>query len=44
MALHVMPVNVIDNEGKCVHEGEDKEGVGDPSMEDLESLVRNSRA
>lgn len=43
MLLHIMPPNMKHNEWKCVQEREDKEGIGDPSMEDLKSLVRNPR-
>jgi hypothetical protein len=39
MVLHVMPLNVVDNEGERVHECQDKEGIGNPSVEDLKSLV-----
>jgi len=43
MLLHVVPMNMVDNEGECVHECKDEEGVGNPSVEDLESLMRDSR-
>lgn len=42
MILHVMPPNVVHNEWECVQERKDKEGVRDPSVEDLKLLVRNS--
>lgn len=42
MMLHVMPPDVVYNEWECVQERKDKKGVGNPSMEDLKPLVRNS--
>jgi hypothetical protein len=42
MRLHVMPPNVVHNEWERVQKGQDKEGIGDPSVEYLKSLVRHS--
>lgn len=42
MRLHVVPPNVVHDEWKCVQERKEKEGIGDPSVEDLKSLVGNS--
>jgi hypothetical protein len=42
MLLHIVPVDVVYDERERVHEGKDKEGIGNPSVEDLESLVRNA--
>lgn len=39
MFLHVVPVDVIYNERERVHERKDEERIGNPSVEDLESLV-----
>lgn len=41
MLLHVMLVNMIDYERECMHEAEYKEGVCNPSVEDLKFLMRN---
>ena len=41
--LHVMPPNVVHNEWECVQERKDEKGIGYPSVEDLKSLMRNSR-
>jgi hypothetical protein len=41
--FHVMPTNVVHDEGECMQERQDKESVGNPSVENLKSLVRNSR-
>lgn len=38
--LHVMPMDVINDERKRVQERKDEESVGDPSMKDLEPFVR----
>ena len=43
VVLHVMPPDVVHNEWECVQERKDKEGIGNPSVEDLKSLVRDSR-
>jgi hypothetical protein len=43
MGLHVMRPNVEHNEWECMQERKDKEGIGNPSVENLKSLVRNSR-
>lgn len=40
---HVPESNVIDDERKRVHKCEEEEGVGYPSVEDLELLVGNAR-
>jgi hypothetical protein len=42
MHLHIMPVNVVYNEGECVQERKDEESVSDPSVEHLEPLMRHS--
>ena len=42
MLLHVMPPNMINNEWECVHERKDEECIGNPSVEDLKSLVGDS--
>ena len=39
---HIVPSNVVHDERKSVHEGEHKEGVCGPSMEDLYLLMRDS--
>lgn len=43
MVLHVMELDMIYDEWECVHESKDKKSIGNPSVEDLESLVRDSR-
>lgn len=42
MMLHIMPSYVVHNERKGVQQCEDKEGIGNPSVEDLKFLVRDS--
>lgn len=42
MVLHVLKPDVVYDEWECVHESKDKKGIGNPSVEDLEFLVRNS--
>jgi hypothetical protein len=42
MLLHIVPVDMVYNERERVHERQDEEDIGDPSVEDLESLMRNS--
>lgn len=42
MVLHVMPPNVVHNKWKCMQERKDKEGIGNPSVENLKSFMRNS--
>lgn len=37
--LHLMPVDVVHDEGEGVEQCENEEGVGDPAVEDLEALV-----
>jgi hypothetical protein len=43
MGLHVMPPNVVHNEWEGVQKREDKKGIGNPSVKDLKSFVRDSR-
>jgi hypothetical protein len=39
MRLHIVPVNMIDDEGKRVKESKNEESIRNPSVEDLQSLV-----
>lgn len=41
--LHVLKLDMVYNEWECVHEGKDKKSIRNPSVEDLEFFVRNSR-
>lgn len=43
VVLHVIKPDVIYNEWECVHECKHEKRIGNPSVKDLESLVRNSR-
>lgn len=43
MRLHIMPVDVVHDEGKGVQQGKNEEGIGDPSVEDLEPFMGHSR-
>lgn len=38
--FHVVPVDVVYDEGKSMQKRKDEEGVADPSVKDLETLVR----
>ena len=42
MGLHVIPMNVVYDKWECMKQGEDEKRIGDPSMEDLEPLMRNT--
>lgn len=43
MVLHIMPPNMVHDEGERVQERKNKEGIRNPSVEDLKPLVRDSR-
>ena len=40
---HIMEPDVKDDEWESVHERKEEEGIGDPSVEQLQLLMRNSR-
>lgn len=40
---HIMEPDVVDDEWKGMHERKEEEGIGGPSVEHLEPLMRNSR-
>ena len=42
MRLHVVPMDVVDDERECVDKSKDKEGIRGPSMEHLQLFVRDS--
>jgi hypothetical protein len=43
MALHIIPVNMIYNKWECVHQSKNEKGIGNPSVEHLEPLMRHTR-
>lgn len=42
VAFHIPHMDMLHNKGERVYEREDKEGIRDPSVEDLQLLVGDS--
>lgn len=40
--LHIVPMDVVYDEGKCVHKRKNEKGVCNPSMKYLKSFIRYS--